>query len=352
MRFLKLAVLVAAIPLVVAASAAGIGPGSPAPALSVKKWYKGTPVKELAKDKIYVVEFWATWCGPCRESIPHITELAKKNKDVTFVGVSIWEDEKGDNISKFVKDMGAKMNYNIGYSGNKDGMAKTWMEAAAQNGIPSSFIVKGGVIQWIGHPMELEKPLAEVKSGKFNLKAAKANFDKEAEQTRNEMAARKELNDITKLYTSGDKEGAKTRLAALEAKVPTVKFQTEQIRFGWLAKDDPTAWAAKAEELANAKTDDNNQMLAMFAMNQAMEPDGDKGLATKAIGYALKASEEKDIVLLYYGGLIAQQTKEFKEGLRLVDKALSILPTSAFKDNDGLKKALQDMRKDLASKAN
>ena len=37
---------------------------------------------------IMVVEFWATWCGPCRTSIPHLIELQKKFKDVMFVGIS------------------------------------------------------------------------------------------------------------------------------------------------------------------------------------------------------------------------------------------------------------------------
>lgn len=36
--------------------------GSPAPKLSVKEFVKGEPVKQFDKDKIYVVEFWATWC--------------------------------------------------------------------------------------------------------------------------------------------------------------------------------------------------------------------------------------------------------------------------------------------------
>jgi len=63
-----------------------------AAALKISDWVKGKPV-DLAAGKgkqVYVIEFWATWCGPCRTSIPHLTELQKKFKDkgVTFVGVS------------------------------------------------------------------------------------------------------------------------------------------------------------------------------------------------------------------------------------------------------------------------
>jgi thiol-disulfide isomerase/thioredoxin len=60
----------------------------------------------------YVVEFWATWCGPCRVSIPHLTELQKKFKTqgVTFIGVS---DETEDKVKPFVDKMGDKMDYTV-----------------------------------------------------------------------------------------------------------------------------------------------------------------------------------------------------------------------------------------------
>ena len=52
--------------------------GDPAPRLQVDRFVKGAPVKDFKQGQVYVVEFWATWCRPCKESIPHITELQKK----------------------------------------------------------------------------------------------------------------------------------------------------------------------------------------------------------------------------------------------------------------------------------
>src|SRR6516225_10230386 len=93
MRFQRIAVaaLVLALGVVCAARAEGLKVGDPAPKLEVKEFLKGEPVASLEKGKIYVIEFWATWCGPCRTSIPHVTELQKKHKDVVFIGVSVWE---------------------------------------------------------------------------------------------------------------------------------------------------------------------------------------------------------------------------------------------------------------------
>jgi len=46
------------------ASEAPLAIGDPAPKLQVGKWMLGEPVKEFARDKAYLVDFWATWCGP------------------------------------------------------------------------------------------------------------------------------------------------------------------------------------------------------------------------------------------------------------------------------------------------
>lgn len=147
-----------------------VGDPAPASTFSGAKLVSGdAPPSSFEKGKTYVVEFWATWCGPCIKSIPHLNDLSKqlKRSGVQFIGVS---DEDPAKIADFVKKKGDGMSYTVVADG-KNGYNSAYMKAAGARGIPTAFIVgPNGNIAYIGHPMnpDFEKVLLECSGGKYD----------------------------------------------------------------------------------------------------------------------------------------------------------------------------------------
>lgn len=129
-----------------------LGVGDKAPALENVNWIKGEEVSSFEEGQIYVLDFWATWCGPCVAAIPHINDLQNKyvDDDVNVVAVAIWGSQ---NNEQFVEQRGDGMNYRVAVDID-DKTADAYMKASGQGGIPTVMLVdRQGEIAWIGHPM-------------------------------------------------------------------------------------------------------------------------------------------------------------------------------------------------------
>ena len=149
--------------------------GMPAPELQISDWIKGdkVEVKEGKGKNIYIVEFWATWCAPCRTTIPHLTELQKKYKDKNLVVVGITSDENLATVRRFVEKMGNDMDYIVALD-SFERTTEAYMKAFDQSGIPYAFVIdKSGAIVWHGHPSTVDKVVDEVIAGTFNNDADK-----------------------------------------------------------------------------------------------------------------------------------------------------------------------------------
>ncbi|HVU58475.1 MAG TPA: TlpA disulfide reductase family protein [Puia sp.] len=151
--------------------------GDPAPALRVRAWLKGAPIQQFEKGRVYVLEFWATWCAPCRAAMPHLSELARAyNGKATFVGIDIYEEKTMslEKIKHFVDSIGSRMDYNAA-ADDSNFMAAEWLDSTREKGIPKTFVVNAdGRLAWIGHPKDLEPILPQIVNNKWDIQAALA----------------------------------------------------------------------------------------------------------------------------------------------------------------------------------
>jgi len=322
--------------------------GDAAPELKVGKWVQGGPIKSFAPDKAYIVEFWATWCGPCRVSIPHLNEIHTKFKDkgLVVIGQDCWEKDESL-VPPFIEKMGDKMTYNVALDDKQDSkkgtMAETWMEAAGQNGIPSAFLVdKKGKIVWIGHPMGLKEEIIEqVLAGTFDVEKAAAAFDKQQkaqeEMAKNQKPLRESSQRLDQAFNAKDWDKAEVAVKELSALLPKenqIGLNGIRLRIA-LGKGDEEAAGKLIEQMRSSQPDDpmaENEIAWQLAVQEGL-----KGslleTAAKIVDHANSLSGGKNPMIL---DTLARVT--FMQGKK--DKAIEIQAKA-------LELAEADMKDDL-----
>ena len=197
--------------------------GDPAPPLRLRAWLKGGPVNNFEKGKVYVLEFWATWCKPCLQAMPHLSAIANEYKgkaNVIAVDVSEKATTSVVKIKTLVDSMGRQMDFQVAAE-DSNYMLSAWQDSTGEGrGIPKTFVVDAqGRLAWVGSPMQVDEVLPKIVDGTWDIKEELA--------TRNERRRLTELSDSLgfELSACRDKPDSTLRMiAGYLRKEPQMKY--------------------------------------------------------------------------------------------------------------------------------
>lgn len=247
--------------------------GDAAPEFKIKTWVlapQGEKV-DMTDGKVHVVEFWATWCRPCKFSIPHLTRLQQEwgADRLQIIGVT---DEEEDTVKPWIDRNIAQIGYSIGISDSR-GPQKTWFKAAGLEGIPTAFIVgPRGRIQFIGNPNDdaFALTLTKVLKGRFD-----------AAKTREAAPLFEELRRQRDLKNWRQYEKIAREIIAISPKV-FVDTRIDLFETQLVEMKDPAAAYAGAKIFVEAKINDDPEGVLILVdriVNDPDIPDAQRNLA-------------------------------------------------------------------------
>ncbi len=253
-------------------------PGDPAPPIKVGKWIK-PPKPESGPPRIGVVAFFSTWSNPCKQTYPSLAKIAAMHAGrVSVKAVAVFEKNANAGgahyaaVASFVKQMGSQMPYPVGVDGPNGTMAKTWLEASGERGVPVSFIIgRNGKIQWIGHTMMLEYFLGQILDGKYKFAEYRAEWLKDKEQEEREYRLFKRFNELVE---AGQHKAAVAELDRIAKAQPEYGRRMVLVRFSLLMKYDEAAAYAFGRELLNGELKDQSGLLWLMARSILDETPG------------------------------------------------------------------------------
>lgn len=338
-----------------------LGIGSDAPPLDIEHWIQDgngffEPVTEFEDGKVYVIEFWATWCGPCIASMPHLAELQNKyrGRGVQIVSVS---DESLEEVQQLLE----RENEEVGKTFDEitsaytlttdpDGsVQRDYMRAAGEQGIPTSFIVgKTGKVEWIGHPMSMDEPLEAVVNDSWD----RAAFKKERQE---QQQFQENYEKMARLAGTGKFEAA-IELAEQQYAAATneaIKEQWQALRYGLklsagqVDQDVLSFYRGQIEEMkGNAYAIGKFGFSLYQAARQGAEV-GELGVdAAKAIEAELAGAEEDLKPLLY--NTMAQLYEVSDQLEKAIEAQQSAIEST---DNERQKSRFEAYLKELQEKA-
>lgn len=308
--------------------AAKLNIGDRAPELDIDKWLKGEPVSRFESGRIYVVEFWATWCGSCRAGMPHLSELQRKYRDkgVTIIGVALDDPQKA---ADFVTANTDRMDYHVALDrrvedGNGRASFRTdaaYMGQTGVNEIPSAFMIdRQGRLAWFGVASPyFDYVLADLVNGEFDPPRQRA-IEVEAARFMRDF-------DLPSILQSGAWQNAIAEIGRYRSLHPAHADEADWMEFKVLllgARDHAAAYALANRWIDRSRkpnADDMNHLARMILDDRRVET-RDYGVAVRAAKAAVDALGALDPSHADYCLLLAQLARAQSLNGQL-DKAIS-----------------------------
>ncbi|GBF88571.1 thiol-disulfide isomerase [Raphidocelis subcapitata] len=126
--------------------------GSICPRLTGQTFVKGAP-QPVPPPGVCVLEFWATWCGPCVQTVPHLAAVQRANAGrATVIGISM--DDNVETVRRFVARQGDQMAYTVVVDASGSAQRDLYLRSGA-TGVPHAFVLDADHrIVFSGHPMD------------------------------------------------------------------------------------------------------------------------------------------------------------------------------------------------------
>lgn len=314
-----------------------LGVGDKAPTLAIGEWIKGEPVESFVEGRVYAIEFWATWCGPCIAGIPHLTEVQKAHpKDLDIISVTA--EDPGNTleaVTAFVAERGEEMGYRVAF----DDLRRTsemYMEAAGQNGIPCAFVIdKAGMVAWIGHPADpaFEETIGAIIRDEFDPGAAI-----EARRLADERRAKLEESQraLHAAWNAGDTEAAFALADEIVDTDPQAMSSWAWWKFESLMTgvNDPARGQAYAKELMlGAYREDENMLLRLaYGIADSIGIEGaDLDLALDLAERAVSLRMGQDSHTLAGLAMVRLARKEYDESIAVLQRAIDVAQNPAMR---------------------
>lgn len=129
--------------------------GEIAPQLAIKDWIKNVPESKDLSGKFLVIDFWATWCAPCLETVPHFNKLIEQNKSRRNLVFLALTDEKRDKVNFLLK----KVAFSAAVV--TDPSRKIFDDYKVDK-IPVCIIIDDkGRVKWVGHTGKLNNEIIQ-----------------------------------------------------------------------------------------------------------------------------------------------------------------------------------------------